>query len=453
MKYIVVLMLSLRIAGCNQESAPEADGPDDEFIGPDGKTDTGEVEEGSSHACGVLALANEATVAVLDDSPPENVGLDSRAANNIVAYRLGDDGEPGTEDDEVFDTLRELDAVFYVGPMAFRRLLTYATDQGYVAACESEMVDQWGFFAIGDSRSKPHVLEAIARGMVALDPDAVVAFNTGDITSHGTYEQWTEHLEVLAAGAPDPSVPEDPLGIVRQSRLRTDVGRFGPWIRYIGVIGNHDDNNGEWFNTWNTFLPGQQQLGRNDAGGIYFTLTYENALFIVLDSNNPSEEQTEWLQGVLESPEAEEAFWIFPFFHYPVYPCNSKTPWGEGLEWVDLFEQHDIDIAFVAHSHTYERTCPMVGGRCEEGGVIYLNSSAAGAPVRSISPDRVETVSHDGRTDEFDCAEILAEGRGYWDHFCHINIEDCRLTLSCYDHDWADTGGDPYDTLVIDRCE
>ena len=464
-------MLLLMLPACEPEP-PRVDGPDDDFLGPDGKTDTGGIEDGTAEACGVLRIANEASFETLDGSPPDGVGLDRRAAENIVAFRQGDDGVEGTEDDGTFLRLRDLDDVPYVGPAAFEALLGYATSQGFVEACgggadgdgdgDADGVDDggvepepetFGFFVMGDSRSHPEVLEAIVAGMVDLDPGAVALFNTGDITSHGTDSQWALHLETLAAGAPDPTVPEDPLGIVRQSRVRTDVADFGPYIRYIGVLGNHDDNNGEWFGNWNTYLPGQRALGSNDTGGIYFSLTYGGALFIVLDSVNPTAEQTRWLEETLESPEAEAATWRFAFFHHPVYPCNWQDPFAEGLEWVELFETHGLDIAFVAHSHTYERTCPMVGGRCAEYGVVYLNSSAAGAPVRPVYLDHRGTVSHDGRTDEWDCADVLEYGQGYWDHFCHFAVDRCRLEVSCYDHDWVGGGGPPADSTIIDKCD
>lgn len=313
--------------------------------------------------------------------------------------------------------------------------------------------DQFGFFVVGDSRERPEVMQGIVRAMVEMDPDAVACFNTGDITSDGTAEEWAEHLRALAAGAPDPSVPAGPSGLARQSRLRSDVAEFGPWIRYIGILGNHDDNHHEWLEVWNTALPGQRALGVNSDDGVYFALSYGNALFVVLDSVNPSAAQTAWLERVLTSVEARRASWIFTFFHHPVYPCNPKEPFEEGLEWVELMERHGVDIAFVAHSHTYERTCPMRGGRCAEGGVIYLNSSAAGAPVRPLFERRTETVRYDGRVDEFDCEEILEHGRGRWDHFCHVEVDRCRLRLACYDSGWAEDRGPAEDQLLVDRCE
>lgn len=75
-----------------------------------------------SDAALILGVANSASFEVLDD----DVGLDKRAAENIVAYRDGADATPGTADDDLFETLAELDAIPYVGPAALEALLSYA---------------------------------------------------------------------------------------------------------------------------------------------------------------------------------------------------------------------------------------------------------------------------------------------------------------------------------------
>ncbi|HIN85639.1 MAG TPA: hypothetical protein EYN06_04080 [Myxococcales bacterium] len=63
-----------------------------------------------------------ATLVFLDDS----VGLNSLAANKIIAHRDGPDGAPGTADDDLFDTIEELDAVPYVGASALAKLFAFA---------------------------------------------------------------------------------------------------------------------------------------------------------------------------------------------------------------------------------------------------------------------------------------------------------------------------------------
>lgn len=88
------------------------------------------VVEGSPEARGILALLADpsTTTGVLDDA----VGLDRRAAVNLIAHRDGADGIRGTADDDAFDTIAEVDAIAYVGSSALDKLRTYALAHGFV---------------------------------------------------------------------------------------------------------------------------------------------------------------------------------------------------------------------------------------------------------------------------------------------------------------------------------
>jgi hypothetical protein len=93
------------------------DAINDSFI-TDGKTDTDGISDGSPEARAVLDLANTLTETQLRD----DVELSSSAAQHIVSARQ----------DQAFTTLADLDAVPYVGTIAFHRLLAYARAQGLV---------------------------------------------------------------------------------------------------------------------------------------------------------------------------------------------------------------------------------------------------------------------------------------------------------------------------------
>jgi hypothetical protein len=114
------------LIGCNNAPAPD-DGRDDSFLSS-GKADTGGIVDGTPEALGVLRVANELST----DDLIHQAGLGVRAAENIGAYKLGDDGLAGTADDTSFENLAELDAVPYVGPKAFAALLAYARANGFV---------------------------------------------------------------------------------------------------------------------------------------------------------------------------------------------------------------------------------------------------------------------------------------------------------------------------------
>ena len=62
----------------------------------------------------------------------EDAALDRRAAENLVAHRDGPDGTFGTADDDLFDTILEVDDVRWVGPSAMGKLAEFALLNDYV---------------------------------------------------------------------------------------------------------------------------------------------------------------------------------------------------------------------------------------------------------------------------------------------------------------------------------
>lgn len=87
------------------------------------------VTEGTADARTILAVANDAA---LDAARfKSDVGLTTTASNNLVTHRNGADGQLGTDDDDRFDTVRELDDVAYIGAASIARILAYGKAHGY----------------------------------------------------------------------------------------------------------------------------------------------------------------------------------------------------------------------------------------------------------------------------------------------------------------------------------
>ncbi len=99
-----------------------ADPADAAFLTADGKADEAGRVEGSPEARGILRVANELSQQKLGAST--GVGLGTRVAKNLVKARP-------------FETLAELDAVPYVGPVALEKLLAWARERGFVPAAET----------------------------------------------------------------------------------------------------------------------------------------------------------------------------------------------------------------------------------------------------------------------------------------------------------------------------
>ena len=114
MRHATLLALSLVAAtGCVSEDA--TDGKDDVGLS-DGKAD-GEQLTACEKAAIVSYLNEGVSAAALEEA-----GVHSRAAKNLTTHRNGQDQRFGTSDDDLFDTIAEVDAVSYVGRTAFSQL-------------------------------------------------------------------------------------------------------------------------------------------------------------------------------------------------------------------------------------------------------------------------------------------------------------------------------------------
>ena len=160
----LVMGFATTLAACATEGEPVLeDGRDDTFTSG-GKLDGFECT--AAEAAAILQVVNTASLSDLKN----DVGLATKAADNVVAYRLGDDEIRNTADDETFGSLAELDAVPYIGPVAFTRLLTYVHDAELVGPPPAP-TGQWNVSTIANG-SQPDF---------ALTPDGepVMLFNSG----------------------------------------------------------------------------------------------------------------------------------------------------------------------------------------------------------------------------------------------------------------------------------
>jgi len=123
--YVLIVSLVFALAsGCGDGLNPDpGDGAEDSFLAHNPNVTDFEIRA-------ILELANTANEDMLH-SEIGLTGIDSldRAAANIVAYRNGSDGEYGSDDDQAFDSLSDLDDVPYVGPLAFDHILVYTREE------------------------------------------------------------------------------------------------------------------------------------------------------------------------------------------------------------------------------------------------------------------------------------------------------------------------------------
>jgi len=164
MRRLLSVVLAAALAACASVEATDPTG------------DVRPLEDGSAEALGVLALLNApaTTFAVLDDE----VGLDRRAAANLIERRDGPDGVSSTADDRPFHSIAEVDEVAWVGDAAIAALLDYARAQGWVPAGDDLLGTFDGVpFTVDEAIAALDLVntapEASLRGDVGLDGRAV----------------------------------------------------------------------------------------------------------------------------------------------------------------------------------------------------------------------------------------------------------------------------------------
>jgi hypothetical protein len=122
----LVLIPFAFLPACATDASEED--PRDEDVIVDGKSDAFGLHEGTPDAEGILELVNTAPSATLKDE----VGLGAVATAGLIKHRAGPDGIDDTVDDDLFDTLVEVDHVPYIGSTSFAKLLAFARSNGYV---------------------------------------------------------------------------------------------------------------------------------------------------------------------------------------------------------------------------------------------------------------------------------------------------------------------------------
>lgn len=227
------------------------------IAGACGTGDLGNIEDGERDGVGgkedsvVMTPAEVAAVLALVNDPTrdktqlrEEAGLSARVATNIVTHRDGADGTPGTDDDDRFDDLGELDAVPYVGTKVLKALLLYAKALGLVG-------NEGGGSAggCGDRGWRREIVHSSPVTGSDLDigasadgqPWLVFAANLEAMAMRRAPNgSWTSHVldgqagSVTIAVAPDGGATFCTFSTSTQTRCR-DVSATGQWSHVVGV--------------------------------------------------------------------------------------------------------------------------------------------------------------------------------------------------------------------------
>ena len=126
----------------------------------------------------------------------------------------------------------------------------------------------------------------------------------------------------------------------------------------------------------------------------YRTLDLANTLsFVLLDTGHilPIDgAQSNWLKASLE--ERKQVPWKCAVYHIAAYPSiynfAEKVPSLIRTEWVPSFEEYGVCLAFENHNHAFKKTYPLLKGKVDPAGIVYLGDGSWGVPTRSSGGNR-----------------------------------------------------------------
>jgi len=143
-------------------------------------------------------------------------------------------------------------------------------------------------------------------------------------------------------------------------RFADQIAPLAP-VPFYAVPGNHDVFNGE-----KEVDPRLEQMFVDTWGPLYYTFTYKNSLFVILNSdssdavNEITGAQLTWLEKTLKRSRAEHKF---VFMHRP----PMLMPSAQALH--ELFKANGVGRVFYGHHHHYHFF--------ERDGVAYTMTNAA----------------------------------------------------------------------------
>jgi len=178
------------------------------------------------------------------------------------------------------------------------------------------------------------------------------------------------------------------------------VAADGRLLPIIPARGNHDD--GEIFNEVFAFPPQDENYYSLDLGPQVrlITLNTETSL---------SGDQLTWLKAELPSSRSQRR-WLLAQYHRPAFPA-VKIPWINLVQWVPLFEEHNVDLVCEGDGHNIKRTAPIRDYKIDPSGVVYIGEGGLGVGQRTPKAGRWYLNSSQAKTGQGHHVQLLTFDR------------------------------------------
>jgi 3',5'-cyclic AMP phosphodiesterase CpdA len=254
------------------------------------------------------------------------------------------------------------------------------------------------------------------------------------------------------------------------------------------VAGNHEDENNAFIDHFN-LQPAASD--KDTTTGAYYSFNYSNTHFVVLNTNEDSEEyrdftpaQVNWMTSDIKRAKASGAKWVVVLLHKGPYTTSNHATDDDiiGANGVrnkiaPLIGKLGVDLVIQGHDHIYARSLP-INGKNQATHPTVITESLNGQSIQySVNPDgsiyfipatagpkvykkNQDPILGDNFFNKFVRAEenhALKYGldpddpsrpvRGAIQNFASVKVDNDRITVVVYEIDRI-KGGTPY---IVDQ--
>ena len=193
------------------------------------------------------------------------------------------------------------------------------------------------------------------------------------------------------------------------------VKDIAAYVPYMVCIGNHERDwpfSGGLFNVDDSGgecgVPHERRLvmPRSEPDKPWYGFDYGPVHFLLMSTEHDfkvGSPQYQFLEKDLMMVNRSKTPWLVFSGHRPMYvdsndhtPVSGDNPVAKLMreELEPLLLKYKVDVAFWGHHHSYQRSCPLVKGKCQEGGITHVIIGMAGKGLSHLNLLKPSWVKH-----------------------------------------------------------
>lgn len=203
------------------------------------------------------------------------------------------------------------------------------------------------------------------------------------------------------------------------------------------TAGNHESG----ANSFKNFLTQTAPDNQDVTDGMYYSLTYGNTHFVVLNTNDANgkdglgAQQLAWLKADLE---ANNSKWTIVLLHKSLYSVGSHTNDAEVVKMREqltkVFAEYGVDVVIQGHDHTYSSTNFIDAdgkgrfGATNKDGYVVNKDGVMYMTIGTIGNKYYEYLGNKGFAGLIDDGRTIAETLSY-QTFAYFSVDGDKLTV------------------------